>query len=142
MAAAHKSDNGDPPAVTRATAVPPAVTRATGDPPAVTRATGDPPAVTSATAVAPLEGTDAAELVAQIRHLAGADPAGVQRVVADVLSALDRAAGGALRDQLPEGLSLGTGPGRPPGRPDRAPDRPGRAPDDPGSVPDGSTSAS
>ena len=51
-------------------------------------------------------GTDAAELVAQIRQLAGADPAGVRQVVADVLGALDRAAGGALRDQLPEALSF------------------------------------
>jgi hypothetical protein len=50
-------------------------------------------------------GTDAAELIAQIRQLAAdADPAGVQQVIADVLSALDRAAGGALREQLEGGL--------------------------------------
>ncbi|MEV4758174.1 hypothetical protein AB0J86_24070 [Micromonospora sp. NPDC049559] len=55
---------------------------------------------------APDDGTDAAELITQIRQLAGADPAGVQQVVSDVLAALDRATGGALRDQLPEGLSL------------------------------------
>ncbi|MFI6763503.1 hypothetical protein ACIBF5_30710 [Micromonospora sp. NPDC050417] len=49
--------------------------------------------------------TDAAELIAQIRQLAAdADPAGVRQVVAEVLSALDRAAGGALREQLPNGL--------------------------------------
>lgn len=49
--------------------------------------------------------TDAAELIAQIRQLAAdADPAGVQQVVAEVLAALDRAAGGALREQLPNGL--------------------------------------
>jgi hypothetical protein len=54
--------------------------------------------------------TDAAELIAQIRHLAAdADPAGVRQVVADVLSALDRAAGGALRQQLPNGLPSATG---------------------------------
>ncbi|QDY06056.1 hypothetical protein FJK98_01840 [Micromonospora sp. HM134] len=44
---------------------------------------------------------DAAELVAQLRELAGADPAEVRQVVAEVLGALDRAAGGALRDHLP-----------------------------------------
>jgi hypothetical protein len=54
-------------------------------------------------------GTEAAELIAQLRQLAGADPAGVQQVVADVLAALDRAAGGALRDQLPDGLPYGGG---------------------------------
>jgi hypothetical protein len=54
--------------------------------------------------------TDAAELIAQIRHLAAdADPAGVRQVVADVLSALDRAAGGALRQQLPNGLPSAAG---------------------------------
>jgi len=51
-----------------------------------------------------LDDTDATELIAQIRALAGPDPAGVQQVVADVLAALDRAAGGALRDQLPDGI--------------------------------------
>ncbi|GIJ75933.1 hypothetical protein SAMN05443287_106254 [Micromonospora phaseoli] len=45
---------------------------------------------------------DAAELVEQLRHLAGADPADVRQVVSEVLAALDRAAGGALREQLPE----------------------------------------
>lgn len=50
--------------------------------------------------------SDAADLVAQIRQLAGHDPAGVQQVVAEVLAALDRASGGALRDQLPAGLSI------------------------------------
>ncbi len=44
---------------------------------------------------------DAAELVAQLKELAGADPADVRQVVAEVLAALDRAAGGALRDHLP-----------------------------------------
>ncbi|MEV4626593.1 hypothetical protein AB0J90_09940 [Micromonospora sp. NPDC049523] len=54
--------------------------------------------------------TDAAELIAQIRQLAAdADPAGVRQVVAEVLSALDRAAGGALREQLPNGLPGATG---------------------------------
>ena len=53
--------------------------------------------------------TDAAELIAQIRQLAAdADPAGVRQVVADVLSALDRAAGGALREQLPDRLLTAT----------------------------------
>ncbi|GAB3156024.1 hypothetical protein GCM10027290_53160 [Micromonospora sonneratiae] len=47
-------------------------------------------------------GTDAAELIDQLRQLAGADPAGAQQVIADVLAALDRAAGGALRAQSPD----------------------------------------
>ncbi|MGW0432438.1 hypothetical protein ACWDV4_07810 [Micromonospora sp. NPDC003197] len=51
-----------------------------------------------------LDDTDAAELIAQIRALAGPDSAGAQQIVADVLAALDRAAGGALRDQLPDGV--------------------------------------
>src|ERR1700754_37866 len=63
-------------------------------------------------------GTDAAELIAQIRQLAASDPAGVQQVVADVLAALDRAAGGALREQLPDGFPL-DGAGDEPG-PDRS----------------------
>jgi hypothetical protein len=50
---------------------------------------------------------DAADLVAQIRQLAGHDPAGVQQVVAEVLAALDRASGGRLRDQLPPGTPFG-----------------------------------
>ncbi|WP_244366490.1 hypothetical protein [Micromonospora echinofusca] len=50
------------------------------------------------------EGTDASDLVAELRQLAGADPAGVRQVVAEVLAALDRAAGGVLRDQLPEAI--------------------------------------
>jgi len=49
---------------------------------------------------------DTAELIAQIRQLAGADPSGVREVVVEVLAALDRVAGGALRDQLPEGIRL------------------------------------
>ncbi|MER7455585.1 hypothetical protein [Micromonospora sp. NPDC126480] len=44
---------------------------------------------------------DATELVAQLKELAGADPADVRQVVAEVLAALDRAAGGALREHLP-----------------------------------------
>ncbi|MDM4722080.1 hypothetical protein QTQ03_21735 [Micromonospora sp. WMMA1363] len=44
---------------------------------------------------------DDAELIAQLRALAGADPADVRQVVAEVLAALDRAAGGALREHLP-----------------------------------------
>jgi hypothetical protein len=58
--------------------------------------------------------TDAAELIAQIRLLAAdADPAGVRLVVAEVLSALDRAAGGALREQLPHGRPGTPGEGLP-----------------------------
>ncbi|MEH1012364.1 hypothetical protein V6U90_04450 [Micromonospora sp. CPCC 206060] len=53
---------------------------------------------------AAVEGTDANDLVAELRQLAGPDPAGVRQVVAEVLAALDRAAGGALRDQLPEAI--------------------------------------
>ncbi|WP_460914029.1 hypothetical protein [Plantactinospora veratri] len=45
--------------------------------------------------------TEAAELIAQIRELAGPDPVAVRTVVADVLAALDRVSGGALREQLP-----------------------------------------
>ncbi|MGN9774734.1 hypothetical protein ACTMS0_02955 [Micromonospora sp. H33] len=44
---------------------------------------------------------DAAELIAQLKELAGADPGDVRQVVAEVLAALDRAAGGALREHLP-----------------------------------------
>jgi hypothetical protein len=44
---------------------------------------------------------DAAELIAQLKELAGADPTDVRQVVAEVLAALDRAAGGALREHLP-----------------------------------------
>ncbi|MFF5176693.1 hypothetical protein ACFY2Q_01510 [Micromonospora sp. NPDC000316] len=52
---------------------------------------------------------DAAELVAQLRALAGADPADVRQVVAEVLAALDRAAGGALREHLPESIRADAG---------------------------------
>jgi hypothetical protein len=52
---------------------------------------------------------DAAELIAQLRELAGADPADVRQVVAEVLAALDRAAGGALREHLPETIRLDAG---------------------------------
>ncbi|WP_089154935.1 hypothetical protein [Micromonospora sp. NBS 11-29] len=54
---------------------------------------------------------DAAELIAQLRELAGADPTDVRQVVAEVLAALDRAAGGALRDHLPESIRLDAGLG-------------------------------
>ncbi|MFB9854601.1 hypothetical protein ACFFMR_29890 [Micromonospora andamanensis] len=50
---------------------------------------------------------DAAELVDQLRELAGADPADVRQVVTEVLAALDRAAGGTLREQLPETIRAG-----------------------------------
>ncbi|MEW2383765.1 hypothetical protein AB0873_17000 [Micromonospora sp. NPDC047707] len=53
-----------------------------------------------ADATAPTD-DDAAELIAQLKELAGADPADVRQVVAEVLAALDRAAGGALREHLP-----------------------------------------
>ncbi|MFC5927475.1 hypothetical protein [Micromonospora vulcania] len=52
---------------------------------------------------------DAAELIAQLRALAGADPADVRQVVAEVLAALDRAAGGALREHLPESIRVDAG---------------------------------
>ncbi|WDZ86330.1 hypothetical protein [Micromonospora cathayae] len=52
---------------------------------------------------------DTRELVAQLRQLAGADPATVRQVVTEVLTALDRAAGGSLRDHLPEAIRLDTG---------------------------------
>ncbi|MFC4148928.1 hypothetical protein ACFO0M_21955 [Micromonospora mangrovi] len=52
---------------------------------------------------------DAAELVAQLRELAGADPADVRQVVAEVLAALDRVAGGALREHLPEAIRADAG---------------------------------
>ncbi|WP_446217894.1 hypothetical protein [Micromonospora sp. IBHARD004] len=52
---------------------------------------------------------DAAELIAQLKELAGADPADVRQVVAEVLAALDRAAGGALRDHLPETIRTDAG---------------------------------
>ena len=42
-------------------------------------------------------------------ELAGADPADVRQVVAEVLAALDRAAGGALREHLPEAIRLDAG---------------------------------
>ncbi len=67
---------------------------------------------------------DAAELIAQIRQLAGSDPIGVQQVVADVLAALDRVTGGALREQFPEVVTLGVADrGR--ADPDWSPRRPG-----------------
>ncbi|WP_341718562.1 hypothetical protein QQG74_01820 [Micromonospora sp. FIMYZ51] len=50
---------------------------------------------------------DAAELVDQLRELAGADPADVRQVVSEVLAALDRAAGGTLREHLPETIRAG-----------------------------------
>ncbi|MEV4825494.1 hypothetical protein ACGFIE_02725 [Micromonospora sp. NPDC049275] len=52
---------------------------------------------------------DAAELIAQLRALAGADPTDVRQVVAEVLAALDRAAGGALREHLPEAIRVDAG---------------------------------
>ncbi|MEO3776097.1 hypothetical protein ABGB16_04410 [Micromonospora sp. B11E3] len=56
---------------------------------------------------------DAAELVAQLKELAGADPADVRQVVAEVLAALDRVAGGALREHLPEAIRVDAGLGGP-----------------------------
>jgi hypothetical protein len=47
---------------------------------------------------------ETAELVAQIRELAGENPADVQQVVADVLAALDRVTGGALGEQMATGV--------------------------------------
>ncbi|MER7164595.1 hypothetical protein [Micromonospora sp. NPDC000207] len=47
---------------------------------------------------------DAAELVAQLKELAGADPVAARQVVSEVLAALDRAAGGSLREHLPEAI--------------------------------------
>jgi hypothetical protein len=52
---------------------------------------------------------DAEELVAQLRELAGADPADVRQVVAEVLAALDRVAGGALREHLPKTIRADAG---------------------------------
>ncbi|MFB9236974.1 hypothetical protein ACFFWC_15660 [Plantactinospora siamensis] len=52
---------------------------------------------------------DAADLADQLRELAGSDPAAVRQVVAEVLAALDRASGGALRDQLPGALDRAGG---------------------------------
>jgi hypothetical protein len=52
---------------------------------------------------------DAAELIAQLKDLAGADPADVRQVVAEVLAALDRAAGGALREHLPQAIRVDAG---------------------------------
>ncbi|TDC83363.1 hypothetical protein E1193_09000 [Micromonospora sp. KC606] len=52
---------------------------------------------------------DAAELVAQLRELAGADPADARQVVAEVLTALDRVAGGALREHLPATIRADAG---------------------------------
>ncbi|GIJ23375.1 hypothetical protein [Micromonospora lutea] len=49
---------------------------------------------------------DAVELIDQLRELAGADPAEVRQVVSEVLAALDRAAGGTLREQLPETIRV------------------------------------
>ncbi len=60
---------------------------------------------------------DAAELVAQLKELAGADPADVRQVVAEVLAALDRAAGGALREHLPATIRAEAGLDAAPARP-------------------------
>ncbi|MFF0315389.1 hypothetical protein ACFYPH_12175 [Micromonospora sp. NPDC005252] len=67
--------------------------------------------MTGADAADPVAATDddAAELIAQLRALAGADPADVRQVVAEVLAALDRAAGGALREHLPEAIRVDAG---------------------------------
>ncbi|MFG3553737.1 hypothetical protein ACGGAQ_05050 [Micromonospora sp. NPDC047557] len=67
--------------------------------------------MTGADRVNPVAATDddAAELIAQLRALAGADPADVRQVVAEVLAALDRAAGGALREHLPEAIRVDAG---------------------------------
>ena len=60
---------------------------------------------------------DAAELIAELRNLAGDDPAGDARSWRRSSAALDRVAGGALRDELPEAIRRDTehvvGPGRP-----------------------------
>ncbi len=51
----------------------------------------------------------------QLRELAGVDPADVRQVVSEVLAALDRAAGGTLREHLPETIRAGldaVGPSR------------------------------
>ncbi|MGV9210773.1 hypothetical protein ACTFTM_02815 [Micromonospora sp. RB23] len=67
--------------------------------------------MTGANPASPVAATDddAAELIAQLRALAGADPADVRQVVAEVLAALDRAAGGALREHLPEAIRVDAG---------------------------------
>ncbi|MET8089694.1 hypothetical protein [Micromonospora sp. NPDC005220] len=67
--------------------------------------------MTGADPAAPVVATDddAAELIAQLRALAGADPLEVRQVVAEVLAALDRAAGGALREHLPEAIRVDAG---------------------------------
>ncbi|WP_422737844.1 hypothetical protein ACN263_00330 [Micromonospora sp. WMMD729] len=67
--------------------------------------------MTGANPATPVAATDddAAELIAQLRALAGADPADVRQVVAEVLAALDRAAGGALREHLPEAIRVDAG---------------------------------
>lgn len=46
-------------------------------------------------------GAEAAELISQLRELAGPDPHTVRTVVDEVLAALDRVSGGTLRDQVP-----------------------------------------
>ncbi|MDG4807316.1 hypothetical protein O7634_11205 [Micromonospora sp. WMMD1120] len=67
--------------------------------------------MTGSEPAAPVTATDddAAELIAQLRALAGADPGEVRLVVAEVLAALDRAAGGALREHLPETIRIDAG---------------------------------
>ncbi|WP_433536620.1 hypothetical protein ACQPZK_01830 [Micromonospora sp. CA-249363] len=67
--------------------------------------------MTGADPASPVAATDddATELIAQLRALAGADPADVRQVVAEVLGALDRAAGGALREHLPETIRVDAG---------------------------------
>ncbi|MBF9128614.1 hypothetical protein I0C86_06370 [Plantactinospora sp. S1510] len=63
------------------------------------RATEDTPE--GASDEAPGPEAEAADLIAQIRELAGPDPVAVRTVVAEVLAALDRVSGGTLREQLP-----------------------------------------
>jgi hypothetical protein len=61
---------------------------------------------------------ETAELIAQIRELAGQNPADVRQVVAEVLAALDRVTGGAFGDQLAAGRSAdraASGPADDPG---------------------------
>lgn len=45
-------------------------------------------------------------MIAQMRQLSADDPLAAQRLVTDVMAALDRATGGALREQLPDGVPV------------------------------------
>lgn len=81
-------------------------------------AEAEPELPSGAAADAATADLETAELVAQIRELAGDDPADVRQVVAEVLAALDRVSGGDLGSRYSDAYPGDVQPGEDPPPPD------------------------